>query len=335
MADFEDANSPTWSNQVEGQANLVDAVEGTITYDSSDGRHYALRDDTADPAGPPARLAPAGEAPAWPSRRAGRPARWSTSGCTRSTTRAGCSTAARRRTSTCPRWSTTSRPGCGTRCSCSPRRRWACRTARFRATVLIETLPAAFQMEEILFELRDHSYGLNAGRWDYIFSMIKSYRDDPAFVLPDRTDVTMTAPFMRAYTELLVATCHRRGAFAMGGMAALIPSRTDAGGQRARGRRGPGRQAARGRRRLRRHLGRPPRPGRRSRRPSSTRCSATGPNQIDRQRDDVVGQRRRTARRRRRRRARSPRPGCATTSASASATSRSGSPAAAPPASTT
>ena len=97
-----------------------------------------------------------------------------------------------------------------------------------RATVLIETLPAAFQMEEMLYELRDHSYGLNAGRWDYIFSMIKTFRDRPEFVLPDRTDVKMTVPFMRAYTELLVATCHRRGAFAMGGMAALIPSRRDA-----------------------------------------------------------------------------------------------------------
>ncbi len=96
-----------------------------------------------------------------------------------------------------------------------------------RATVLIETLPAAFQMEEILYELRDHSYGLNAGRWDYIFSMIKTFADRPEFVLPDRTDVKMTVPFMRAYTELLVATCHRRGAFAMGGMAALIPSRRD------------------------------------------------------------------------------------------------------------
>jgi malate synthase len=96
-----------------------------------------------------------------------------------------------------------------------------------RATVLIETLPAAFQMEEILFELREHSYGLNAGRWDYIFSMIKVFRDDPAFVLPDRNAVTMTVPFMRAYTELLVQTCHKRGAFAMGGMAALIPSRKD------------------------------------------------------------------------------------------------------------
>ena len=97
-----------------------------------------------------------------------------------------------------------------------------------RATVLIETLPAAFQMQEILYELREHSYGLNAGRWDYIFSMIKCFREDPRFVLPNREDVTMTVPFMRAYTELLVKTCHARGTFAMGGMAALIPSRKDA-----------------------------------------------------------------------------------------------------------
>jgi malate synthase len=96
-----------------------------------------------------------------------------------------------------------------------------------RATVLIETLPAAFQMDEILWELRDHSLGLNAGRWDYIFSMIKCFRERPEFVLPDRNDVKMTVPFMRAYTELLVKTCHARGAFAIGGMAALIPSRKD------------------------------------------------------------------------------------------------------------
>src|SRR5215212_3691640 len=98
-----------------------------------------------------------------------------------------------------------------------------------RATVLIETIPAAFEMEEILYELRDHASGLNAGRWDYLFSIIKYFRDaGPDFVLVDRSDITMTAPFMRAYTELLVKTCHRRGAFAMGGMAALIPSRRDA-----------------------------------------------------------------------------------------------------------
>ncbi|HEX5205080.1 MAG TPA: malate synthase A [Actinoplanes sp.] len=96
-----------------------------------------------------------------------------------------------------------------------------------RATVLIETIPAAFEMEEILYALRPHISGLNAGRWDYLFSIIKYFRDNPNMILPDRAAVTMTAPFMRAYTELLVSTCHRRGAFAMGGMAAFIPSRRD------------------------------------------------------------------------------------------------------------
>jgi malate synthase len=97
-----------------------------------------------------------------------------------------------------------------------------------RATVLIETITAAYEMEEILWELRDHASGLNAGRWDYLFSIIKNFRDaGPRFVLPDRNLVTMTAPFMRAYTELLVRTCHRRGAHAIGGMAAFIPSRRD------------------------------------------------------------------------------------------------------------
>ena len=96
-----------------------------------------------------------------------------------------------------------------------------------RATVLIETILAAFEMDEILFELRDHAAGLNAGRWDYIFSIIKKFRANPDAVLPDRASVTMTVPFMRAYTELLVQTCHRRGAHAIGGMAAFIPSRRD------------------------------------------------------------------------------------------------------------
>ncbi len=96
-----------------------------------------------------------------------------------------------------------------------------------RATVLIETILAAFEMDEILYELREHSSGLNAGRWDYIFSVIKKFRRHPEMVLPDRAQITMTVPFMRAYTELLVRTCHRRGAHAMGGMAAYIPSRRD------------------------------------------------------------------------------------------------------------
>jgi malate synthase len=96
-----------------------------------------------------------------------------------------------------------------------------------KATVLVETILAAFEMEEILYELRDHSAGLNAGRWDYIFSAIKKFRDRDDFVLPDRAQVTMTVPFMRSYTELLVRSCHTRGAHAMGGMAAFIPSRRD------------------------------------------------------------------------------------------------------------
>ncbi|WP_238783619.1 malate synthase A [Streptomyces monomycini] len=97
-----------------------------------------------------------------------------------------------------------------------------------RATVLIETITAAYEMEEILYELRDHASGLNAGRWDYLFSIVKNFRDGgEKFVLPDRNAVTMTAPFMRAYTELLVRTCHKRGAHAIGGMAAFIPNRRD------------------------------------------------------------------------------------------------------------
>ena len=101
------------------------------------------------------------------------------------------------------------------------------RHGTIKATVLIETLLAAFEMDEILYELREHSAGLNAGRWDYIFSVIKKLRNHHEFVLPDRSQVTMTVPFMKAYTELQVATCHRRGAHAIGGMAAFIPNRRD------------------------------------------------------------------------------------------------------------
>src|SRR5207247_2416037 len=96
-----------------------------------------------------------------------------------------------------------------------------------RATVLIETILAAFEMDEILWELRNHAAGLNAGRWDYIFSIIKKFHDRPEMVLPDRIQVTMAVPFMRAYTQLLVRTCHRRGAHAIGGMAAFVPNRRD------------------------------------------------------------------------------------------------------------
>lgn len=97
-----------------------------------------------------------------------------------------------------------------------------------RGTVLIETILASFEMEEIIYELRDHSSGLNCGRWDYIFSVIKKFRNNPKFVLPDRGDVGMTVPFMDAYVRLLIKTCHKRGVHAMGGMAAQIPIKDDA-----------------------------------------------------------------------------------------------------------
>jgi malate synthase len=226
MADFEDANSPTWANQIEGHVNLIDAVEGTITYDSSDGRHYSLVDSPAT-----LLVRPRG----WhlPEKHLVDDADAAVSG---SLVDFGlfafhCGQRLLQRGSGpylyLPKLEHHLEARLWNDVFTHAEDELNLPAGAIRATVLIETLPAAFQMEEILYELREHSYGLNAGRWDYIFSMIKSYRDDPTFVLPDRSAVTMTVPFMRAYTELLVATCHRRGAFAMGGMAALIPSRKD------------------------------------------------------------------------------------------------------------
>ena len=226
MADFEDANSPTWSNLVEGQVNLIDAIERRIDFTSPEGKQYRLNDKVATLLvrprgwhlderhvlvdGKPVsgslfdfglyffhnakRLLGKGSGPYFylPKLESHLEARL---------------------------WNDVfnfAQDGLGI-----PR-------GTIRATVLIETVLAAFEMEEILYELRDHSSGLNAGRWDYIFSIIKKFRNRPDFVLPDRAQVTMTVPFMRAYTELLVKTCHRRGAHAMGGMAAFIPSRRDA-----------------------------------------------------------------------------------------------------------
>ena len=145
-----------------------------------------------------------------------------------------------------------------------------------RATVLIETILAAFEMDEILHALGEHATGLNAGRWDYIFSVIKKLGHREEFLLPDRGEVTMAVPFMRAYADLLVRTCHRRGAHAIGGMAAFIPSRRDRRGERARAGEGPRGQAARGGPGVRRHVGRASRSGLRSRCPSSSaRTSST------------------------------------------------------------
>ena len=226
MADFEDANTPTWSNLVEGQVNLIDAIERTLDFTSPDGKEYRLNPKVAtlvvrprgwhlderhvEVGGKPIsgslfdfglyffhnakRLLDKGSGPYFylPKLESHLEARL---------------------------WNDVfnfAQDAVGVR------------RGTIRATVLIETILAAFEMEEILYELRDHSSGLNAGRWDYIFSIIKKFRNRADFVLPDRAQVTMTVPFMRAYTELLVKTCHRRGAHAMGGMAAFIPSRRDA-----------------------------------------------------------------------------------------------------------
>jgi malate synthase len=225
MADFEDANSPTWRNQVEGHVNLIDAIEGTITYDSSEGRHYELVDEPATllvrPRGwhlPEKHVTVDGEPVGGGLVDFGLYAFH----CAQRLHERG-----RGLYLYLPKLEHHLEARLWNDVLTYAEESLGVPSGTMRATVLIETLPAAFQMDEILYELREHSYGLNAGRWDYIFSMIKVFREDPAFVLPDRTDVTMTVPFMRAYTELLVQTCHARGAFAMGGMAALIPSRKD------------------------------------------------------------------------------------------------------------
>jgi malate synthase len=227
LADLEDANTPHWANVVGGQENLYEAVRRTITFDSPEGKHYELG------GGPYPTIVV-------------RPRGWHL---------------AERH------FVVDDRPAVGALVdfglyffhnaqeqlargsgpyfylpkmeSHLEARLWndvfdhaqdALDIPRgtIRATALIETIPAAFEMDEILYELGSHASGLNAGRWDYLFSVIKYFRDQGrSFVLPDRAAVTMTAPFMRAYTELLVSTCHKRGAFAMGGMAAFIPSRRD------------------------------------------------------------------------------------------------------------
>jgi malate synthase len=226
MADFEDSLSPTWPNVVGGQAALRDAVRGTLAFVSPEGKEYRLGERVAA-----LLVRPRG----WhlPERHVlidGEPI----SGSLFDFGLYAFHNAAERR-----------RRGSGTYLylpklqSHLEARLWSdvfvfaqdalgLPRSTIRGTVLIETIHAAFEMEEILYELREHSLGLNAGRWDYLFSCIKTFRGPRARVLPDRAQVTMTVPFMRAYTERLVMTCHRRGAHAMGGMAAFIPSRRDA-----------------------------------------------------------------------------------------------------------
>ena len=225
MADFEDSNAPTWSNMVEGQVNLADAVRRTIELTTDDGREYRLGDDVATllvrPRGwhlSERHLAVDGEP---------------VSGSLFDFGLAFFHNAREqleRGTGPyfyIPKLESHLEARLWNDVFAWAQDRLGIQRGTIRATVLIETILAAFEMDEILFELRDHVSGLNAGRWDYIFSVIKKFRRDPAFVLPDRAQITMTVPFMRAYTELLVRTCHRRGAHAMGGMAAYIPSRRD------------------------------------------------------------------------------------------------------------
>ena len=225
MADFEDANSPTWENVIQGQENLSRAIDRTLEFSSPEGKEYRLNDELATllvrPRGwhlverhfeldgvPIAaslfdfglyvlrnheRLAAAGTGPYFylPKLESHREAAL---------------------------WNRAFEVAQGA---------LGIPLGTIRATVLIETILAAFEMDEILYALGPHATGLNAGRWDYIFSVIKKLGHRPEFVLPDRGDVTMAVPFMRSYAELLVRTCHRRGAHAIGGMAAYIPSRRD------------------------------------------------------------------------------------------------------------
>ncbi len=225
MADFEDSNSPTWSNMVGGQANLLAAIERRIDF-SADGKEYKLGAET-----PTLVIRPRG----WhlDERHAhldGGPVSGSLFDfglylfhCAQRLLDAG-----RGPYFYLPKMQSHLEARLWNDVFLFAQERLGIPRGTIRATVLIETIPAAFEISEILYELREHSSGCNAGRWDYIFSLIKEFRERGGdMMLPDRNAVTMTVPFMRAYTELLVKTCHAHGAHAIGGMAAFIPSRRD------------------------------------------------------------------------------------------------------------
>jgi len=227
MADFEDSLSPTWPNVAIGQANLMEAVRGTLTFDSPDGRSYRLNEKIATLVVRPrgwhlveGRML-VGGAPVSASlfdfgvyffqnvhELMKRGNGWAPYFYL-------------------PKMESHLEARLWNDVFVAAQEMTGVPRGTIRATVLIETILAAFEMDEILYELREHMSGLNAGRWDYIFSMIKKFRNRRNMVLPDRGQVTMTVPFMRAYTQLLVKTCHKRGAHAIGGMSAFIPSRRD------------------------------------------------------------------------------------------------------------
>ena len=231
MADFEDSNAPTWQNMTEGQLTLQRAIRGTLEHAEND-KEYRVEDT-------PATLLARVRGLHLPERHVrvdGEPiaGAWMDFALY---VRHNAEALLERGWGPwlyVPKLEGHEEAALWRRAFEIAEEFLSLERGTIRATVLIETIPAAFEMEEILHELRDHAAGLNAGRWDYLFSMIKCFREEPAFVLPDRNAVTMTVPFMRAYTEQLVAVCHRRGAHAMGGMSAVIPSRTDeAANQRA------------------------------------------------------------------------------------------------------
>jgi malate synthase len=225
MADFEDATSPAWFNIIDGQLNLYDAIRRQIDFTDTDGRRHELHRETATIMVRPRgwhltenHLVMDGQPI---------PAAFVDFGLFFFHNAQTLISNGRGPYFYLPKME-----------SHAEARMWhdvfawseeviGIPHGTIRATCLIETLPAAFEMTEILYELREYSAGLNAGRWDYIFSFIKNFADDPSRVMPDRTTITMTVPFMRAYTELLVKTCHERGAHAIGGMAAFVPSGAD------------------------------------------------------------------------------------------------------------
>jgi malate synthase len=224
MADFEDSLSPTWSNVVEGQANLRDAVRHEIRFTSPEGKEYRLADKTAT-----LMVRPRG----WhlPERHVevdGKPVSASLFDFGLYLYHNAQELIARGSGPYfyLPKMESHLEAKLWNEVFDYAQDWMGIPRGTIRATVLIETITAALEMEEILWELRDHAAGLNAGRWDYIFSIIRKFPS--AGILPDRSQITMTVPFMRAYTELLVRTCHRHGAHAIGGMAAYIPSRRDA-----------------------------------------------------------------------------------------------------------
>ncbi|AXB44287.1 malate synthase A [Amycolatopsis albispora] len=226
LADLEDANTPHWRNVVSGQVNLRDAIRGDIALDTPEGKSYRLRDDVEH------------------ATIVVRPRGWHLDERNLEFDgRSGVGALVdfglhffhnvrallandKGPYYYLPKMESHLEARLWNDVFTHAQKELGIPHGTIRATVLIETIPAAFEMEEILYELREHASGLNAGRWDYLFSVIKYFRDaGEKFVLPDRNSVTMTAPFMRAYTELLVRTCHKRGAFAIGGMAAFIPSK--------------------------------------------------------------------------------------------------------------